>query len=386
MKKLLNIFFVIGVAGLFLTACKKDEMKAVYGGGNGVTLTSTATTLNLVAADSLNQAVKFSWTDPSYKIDGDRSSLKVTYTLEIDTAGGSFAKPITATAVDAFELAYTVKEFNTLLIKYGLKAGKTYTLNSRLSSSLYWSSSKATSNTVNITATPYQVKPTPKFPVPDALFIVGDATVGGWTNPVPAPAQQLTKIDEFTFGIVTNLTAGKFYLLLPTNGSWDHKYAIADKTNPAFQAGGDLIVDGGQDIPAPAATGLYKIIVNFITGSYSVTSVTSDITPANLYIVGDATAGGWGNPVPVPAQQFTRNGANGYTITVNLTGGKEYLFLPVNGDWGHKYAVADNSIPESKEGGTFIIDGGQNFKGPDDTGLYKIDVEFVTRTYTVTKQ
>src|SRR5690349_1910320 len=109
MKKLLNIFFVIGVAGLFFTACKKDEVRSVYSGGNGVTLTSTATTLNLVAADSLNQAVKFSWTDPSYKIDGDRSSLKVTYTLEIDTAGGTFAKPIVATVVDAFELKYTVK-------------------------------------------------------------------------------------------------------------------------------------------------------------------------------------------------------------------------------------------------------------------------------------
>jgi hypothetical protein len=387
MKKLLNIFFVIGVAGLFLTACKKDEVRSVYGGANGVTLTSTATTLNLVAADSLNQAVKFSWTDPSYKIDGDRSTLKVTYTLEIDTAGGSFAKPITATAVDAFEIAYSVKEFNALLIRYGLKPGKTYTLNTKLSSSLYWGPSKATSNTVNITATPYQVKPTPKFPVPDGLFIVGDATTGGWANPVPVPAQQLTKMDEFTFGIIVNLNAGMHYLLLPTNGSWDHKYAIADKTNPAFQAGGDLIPDGKDDIPAPAATGLYKIIVNFVTGTYSVTPFAgADITPAGLFIVGDATDGGWSNPVPVPAQQFTRNGANGYEITVNLAGGKHYLFLPTNGSWDHKYAVGDNSKPEAKEGAKLVVDGGQDVPSPDESGTYKIIVEFVNQTYNVTKQ
>ena len=387
MKKWFNIFFIIGLTSLLMTACKKDEQRMVYGDGNAVTLSTSSASLNLIAADSLNEAVKFSWTDPNYEMGGDRSTLKVTYSLEIDTSGGSFAKPILATVVDLYELKYTVKEFNNLLVKYGLKAGKQYTLNTRLSSSLYWSESKITSNVINVTATPYSVKPTPKWPVPDKLFIVGSATAADWTNPVPVPSQQLTKIDEFTFGIIMNLDAGQHYLLLPENGSWDHKFAILNKDDPAFQTGGDLIKDGGQDIPAPAAGGLHKIIVNFITGSYTVTPATAaDEAPANLFIVGNATPGDWTNPVPVPSQQFTRTSNSGFELILPLTTGRNYLFLPVNGDWGHKFAVANNTLPEAKEGGSFTTDSGQDFPSPDETGTYKIEVEFVTRTYRVTKQ
>lgn len=386
MKKLFNIFFLAGLTALLFTACKKDEIKAVYNGNSTVTLASTTTTLNLAADDSLQEAIKFTWNDANYQVDGDRSTLKVTYTLEIDTTGGTFVKPITASVVDAFEVKYLVKEINNLLIRYGLKPGVTRTMNARLSSSLYWEPSKATSNTVTLTVTPYQVKPTPKFPVPDNLYIVGSATVGEWSNPVPVPTQQLTKIDEFTFGIIVPLKGGQHYLLLPNNGSWDHKYAIANKDDPAFQTGGDLIVDGGQDIPAPPTDGLYKIIVNFVTGAYSVTPVANDDTPANLYIVGDATPGGWNNPVPLPDQQFEKTSNNGFTLTLSLTGGKHYLFLPTNGSWDHKYAVADNSVPETKEGGPFVTDSGQDFPSPDDDGTYKIEVEFITRTYRVTKQ
>jgi starch-binding outer membrane protein SusE/F len=387
MKKWFNIFFVIGLSSLLITGCKKDETRLMFDGANTVTLTSSATTLNLVAADSLTEAVKFSWTDPNYQIGGSRASYKVTYTLEIDTSGGTFVKPIVATVEDKFELKFTVKEFNALLVKYGLKAGKTYSLVTRLASNFYWNESRATSNAVNVSATPYSVKPTPKWEVPNSLFIVGGATAGGWGNPVPVPTQQLTKIDEFTFGIVVQLTAGDFYLLLPNNGSWDHKFAIADKTNPAFQTGGDLIKDGGEDIPAPAASGLYKIIVNFITGSYAVTPATAaDMAPASLFIVGDATPGGWNNPVPVPSQQFTRTSAGGYEIIVALTPAKFYLLLPTNGSWDHKYAVVDKTSPEAKEGGTFLVDAGQDIPSPDESGNYKIEVEFITRTYRVTRQ
>jgi hypothetical protein len=388
MKKWFNIFFIIGISSLLVTGCKKDETRLTFEGGNDITLSTSASTLNLVAADSLNEAIKFSWTDPSYAVSGARATYKVTYTLEIDTSGGSFAKPIVSTVVDKLEMKFSVKDFNALLIKYGLKAGQTYTLVTRLSSNFYWNESKMTSNAVNVTATPYSVKPTPKWPVPDGLFIVGDATVGGWTNPVPVPSQQFTKIDEFTFGIVTQLNGGLHYLLLPNNGSWDHKWAIADKNNPAFQTGGDLIKDGGEDIPAPATSGLYKIIVNFVTGSYTVTPATAaNVAPDSLYIVGDATLGGWDNPVPWLTQKFTRTSSGGYEITVPLHGGKQYLFLPVNGDWGHKFAAPDGTLPpEAKEGGTFVVDSGQNFPGPDSDGTYKIEVEFVTRTYRVTEQ
>ncbi|MGZ3852004.1 MAG: SusE domain-containing protein [Flavisolibacter sp.] len=116
-------------------------------------------------------------------------------------------------------------------------------------------------------------------------------------------------------------------------------------------------------------------------------------TDGKLFLVGDATPGGWANPVPVPSQQFTQvAGSNGtkYQLTVPLTGGLHFLFLPVNGDWGNKYAVHDGGT-QPKDGGDFGYNGGNSYynadiPGPDASGTYKITVDFQLGKYTVVKQ
>ncbi|MCC7402242.1 MAG: SusE domain-containing protein [Chitinophagaceae bacterium] len=224
---------------------------------------------------------------------------------------------------------------------------------------------------VNFATNSYTVKP-----LPSNLYIVGDATPGGWNNPVPTPAQQFTKINDFTYGIVLNLTAGGSYLLLPVNGDWSHKYGGTQA------GGGTLLADGdvpGSNTPAPATTGLYSIVVNFATNTYTVTPV-----PANLFIVGDATPGGWANPVPTPSQQFTQATPGVFQLTLPLTGGGSYLFLPVNGDWSHKYGGATNGM--SPNGSSLLIDGavpGSNTPAPSTNGTYTITVSFVSMTYKV---
>ncbi len=107
--------------------------------------------------------------------------------------------------------------------------------------------------------------------------------------------------------------------------------------------------------------------------------------PNSLFIVGDATPGGWNNPVPVPSQEFTRINSSQFELTINLEGGKEYLFLPVNGDWSHKFATDDPSAEGAKMRGTFRYDASSNFPAPDESGSYKIEVNFVDNTYKLTK-
>jgi hypothetical protein len=216
--------------------------------------------------------------------------------------------------------------------------------------------------------------------IPDNLYIVGDATDGGWANPVPTPSQQFTKIDGASYAAVVNLTAGKSYLLLPLNGDWGHKYGGTSAT------GGALLADGavpGSNTPAPAVSGYYLIVVNFQNNTYTVTPYLGPVPPpTNLYIVGDATAGGWNNPVPTPSQQFTRISFTDFQLTVALTAGKSHLFLPLNGDWGHKYGGT------SATGGTILADGAlpANTPAPAVSGNYLIDVNFLTGQYTITKQ
>jgi hypothetical protein len=101
--------------------------------------------------------------------------------------------------------------------------------------------------------------------------------------------------------------------------------------------------------------------------------------PANLYIVGGATPGGWNNPVPVPSQQFTQVSPGKFELaSIALTAGQEYLLLPVNGDWGMKYGGS------SKLNGDIVVQG-PNVPAPDVSGNYKITVDFTTGQYTLVK-
>ena len=123
--------------------------------------------------------------------------------------------------------------------------------------------------------------------------------------------------------------------------------------------------------------------MNFQNNTYTVTPYLGPVPPpTNLYIVGDATAGGWNNPVPTPSQQFTRISLTDFQLTVALTAGKSHLFLPLNGDWGHKFGGT------SATGGTILADGAlpANTPAPDVSGNYLIDVNFLTGQYTLTKQ
>jgi hypothetical protein len=386
MKNLAKSVLLIALPLILFFACKKDESKVTFKAGAAPALTSSATTLALIEADSAKQGVKLAWSNPNYSFSNTGgSSLKVGYTLEIDSTGKNFAKAQTISLTDILEKTYTVAEFNQLLLKIGLKHSVQGSIDVRVSSALYVASSKVMSNVVTLKVTPYNVKPKPVIPPPAKLFIIGDATPGGWPNPVPA-SQELTQIDENTFGTIIQLTGGKEYLLLPVNGDWAHKYSLASKTDPAQKAGGKFLYDAPDNFPGPTTDGTYKIIVSFLTGEYTVTPVAPGSLPTNLFIVGDATPGGWNNPVPVPSQQLTKKNDYTFELTLALTGGKNYLFLPRNdNDWSHKYAVDDNTIPEAKLGGTFKYDAAKDFPSPAESGNYKIVVSFLNNSYKLTK-
>lgn len=130
---------------------------------------------------------------------------------------------------------------------------------------------------------------------------------------------------------------------------------------------------------------LVSNVSKFTVTPYAIPPKVPPPTTGHLYLVGSATAGGWNNPVPVPTQEFTQLSPTLYTITISLTGGQEYLFLPLNGDWGHKYAVKDKTLPGLNAGGDFAYDANDNFPGPTVSGTYKIDVDFQRGKFTVTK-
>jgi hypothetical protein len=366
---------------LMAVACEKAADLPLYSDGKEPVLTASATAIAPTPADSNNVALTLSWTSPEYSTD----SLKYKYIVQVDSAGRNFSKAISREMSGSRSLQMTAKELNTIMLNYGFLFNKAYDLDMRVISSYANNNEKRLSNTVRIRATTYKVPPKVALPTSGKLFIVGDATQGGWNNPVPVPSQELNRIDETTFGGIFQLNGGKQYLLLPSNGDWSNKYSVASNTVPGLAAGGNFGFNLSDNFPGPANSGLYKMLMDFQTGMFTVTAFTQQHgLPDNLFIVGDATPGSWNNPVPVPSQRFTRVNATRFELTLALTAGRKFLFLPENGSWGKKFGAADDQAPGIKSGGALKPEG-SDMPSPDVSGNYKITVDFMNNTYSIVK-
>ncbi|PWT76709.1 MAG: hypothetical protein C5B59_05865 [Bacteroidetes bacterium] len=381
MKSIYKIIFPLLFIAGFYVACDKAEPLSMYKSGTQPTLSSSTNTIAPAPSDSSNSVVTFSWTDSHFATD----SASVKYIVEMDSSGRNFSKETTWVLSGQRSISFTAKQLNTVLLGYGFSFGVSYSMDVRITASYANNNDQKISNVVTVQMTPYKVPPKVQPPTSGKLFLVGSATQGGWANPVPVPTQEFSQIDSVTYAGVFDITGGNQYLFLPVNGDWGHKYSVADNTITGLANGGDFGYDLKDNFPGPANTGKYVIWVDFQAGKFTVTPFTGNL-PDSLYMVGDATAGGWANPVPVPSQQFTRDNSSLWELTLPLTGGKQYLFLPKNGDWTHKYAVQDNTIPGLANGGTFGYDYPKNFPGPSADGTYKIEVNFATSLFKVTKQ
>lgn len=370
MKKIFNL---IVIAALAITSCDKADDLPLYGNGTAPVLTSSATSIAPAPADSNNIALTLSWSFPGYATD----SSNIKYIVEIDSVSKNYANPYRKEVIGELSATFIAKELNAFLLNKEYVFNVPVSMEARVVSSYVNNNEKIISNSVVINMTPYKVPPKVELPSTGKLFMVGDATQGGWTNPVPTPTQELARLDETTWGGIIEFAGGGQYLLLPENGVWG-KYSVQNNTVPGLENGGDFGKELPDNFPGPATGGWYKVIVDFQTGKFKVTPYTS-VLPTDLFLVGDATPGGWNNPVPVPSQQMTRLNSSQWRLTLNFTGSGKYLLLPVNGSWSTKYAVPDNTIPDGWKGGEIIYNTGQDIPGPITAGNKTLLVDFATK-------
>ncbi len=129
-------------------------------------------------------------------------------------------------------------------------------------------------------------------------------------------------------------------------------------------------------------------VVSLKAKPYAIPPVVNPPASGTLYITGDATPDGWmvgGDPNSVANQQLTQVTSTLYEITLNLIGGKQFLLVPVAGDWTNKYACKKTS-DQPLTGGDFGYNWSDNFPGPASDGTYKVSVDFQRGKYTITKQ
>ena len=398
MKHIMKYIVLSTTLLMLITGCDKKDTVTFANAGNSSTLSSSVTKIAATATDSLKPVLVLKWTNPNYSTD----SSSVSYTIQFDSSGRNFTKAVSFNVTAALTDTFTAQQLNNVLTGFGFQFKVAYNVDVRVVSSYANHNVALNSNTVTINMTPYVTPPVVTPPsqvvldpsdlssvVGKGLFLVGDGSQGGWSNPVPVPTQQFYQKDSVTYVGVFNLVGGNSYLLLPFNGSWNYKYAVSNVSIPGIAAG-----TGGKfgfysnatqssytnNIPAPAVSGWYTITVDFQHGIYTVVPYTSTY-PSNLYIVGDATADGWTNPTIPVNPVFTQLDAARFQLTLPLIGGKSFLLLPVSGSWTNKYAVADGNVPSS--GGSFGYNLSTNFNAPATSGNYTITANFYDLTFSI---
>jgi len=152
MKWYLKIAATAILATTLITACKKVADLPLYSNGVGPVLTASSTTIAAPAADSNRTVLSFSWSDPRYA--NDSSTTK--YILEIDSAGRNFTKPVSKTVIGKFNVSYTARELNSIILNNGFALGTPVGLDTRVISSYGNNNERYMSTPVKVTVTAYR--------------------------------------------------------------------------------------------------------------------------------------------------------------------------------------------------------------------------------------
>ncbi len=273
MKKIIQSLLYLSIAMVFFASCEKEEARDTYNGGTApVFSASVKDSIGLNFNTENNKAVTFSWTNPNYTFASGVSSQNVSYTLEIDTAGASFNGPNkrSVSINQDVDVTYTQKAFNILIADLKVKPGVVAQLEARVIASLGANITSLVSNKFTFKVLPYAPPPKVAVPTGGVLYLVGDATNGGWNNPVPVPSQQFTQVSTTLYELTVPLIGGKQFLFLPKNGDWSNKFACSSTANQSA-SGGVFGYNFSDNFPGPAADGTYKIVVDFQSGTYTVT-------------------------------------------------------------------------------------------------------------------
>ncbi len=303
------------------------------------------------------------------------------YAIQIDEQGNNFASlfEIESSTTSETEIVITVGNLNTKLLANGYGPVQTYDLELRIKAHVHDDLDSVYSNIYPFTVTTYK-----DVPVPETLFLFGDATTVGWG----ADTSLTTYKEEGKYTIFTYLENDKQFRFLETQeleGENDFKYNFN-----SFAVLPDNVDDAGNDddnnFKFTGATGWYKIEADYLTSTltiaeHTVGSETYTYDYDNLYIVGDYNDADpfWdaGNAVAM-----TKVSEGLFTIEKQLKDGAMFKFLGQQSwgdlDWGNIGGDGNIGTLGPKE-----FNGNITFDGGDKT--YEIKVNIKEGTYGLTE-
>ena len=386
MKKFFKSIFAILLIMVSAYSCSDDSLQSVAAppAEGKFLLTNSTSEIVLEKKDADKKiALTLNWDNKSwYGVD-----TPLTYTVQMDKSDGEFASPQEIAIASGNNISLTHADLNAKAFALELAPEVASKIKVRLKANLKYGALPVYSNVSTLTITPYNTLIL-KYPMPTELYLQGDAVPSNWGTPV-TDIQKMAQIDDHRFGLIVALTGGKSFAAITAASTWsDPAYVTMEaNANPqssgTFEPRGSATNWGGSPIKSPAVSGVYQVIFDFTTGTYSITPAVLMTAPAELYIIGDATANGWN--APGTAQKFTKVDNNTFTLTTTLKAGK-YAFLNANATWSTP-AYLGKTDAEPPLAGNLTLNQAPNWAGSSITapnpGNYTITVNFKSGTYVL---
>lgn len=354
-------------------SCKK-ELNLPHGTVTATPkLTSSADTLVLAQEDSSKAAVTISWSAAGVQ----GSTGKVVYLLQFDKKGNNFSSPITIKlSSDTTKMAYTVRQLNTLLGAYPINTPIPFEVRVVTATS-DGAITPVISNAVNLTVTTYADVPYNK------LWLIGDATPGGWGLGTLTPMQQ-SSADPFTFTYSGNFVPGEFKIA--TAADYNAPFYRPTTNHPALTATAVQVTAGDPDNKwLITDQGEYTITLNTKTNTIQIVEVNAPKPPYTaLWLIGDATAGGWSLSAMTP---MTESKADPFTFTFSgaLVAGE--FKIATAADFGAPFYRPLTNHPDLSATTVEVTSGDPDNKWQvTDPGMYTITLNTKTNTISIVEQ
>ena len=220
---LLSVFAV-------LTACEKEEIRAVLNPGAVPEINVSASSVTLTKDNADQNALTVSWTQPDYGF-----NASVQYRLLVDVVGNNFAAPQVFATGNALSKSWTHAQLNGLLQAMGIAPDEMVQLDFAVESILSDNLAQR-SVAANIQAVGYL----DKLDLSSPWGVVGSGAVNGWDGPdMPFYATS----DAGIFVAYVALKDGE--IKIRQDNAWDVNYGDDGADGSLEQNGANIAVTAG---------------------------------------------------------------------------------------------------------------------------------------------
>ena len=241
-----------------------------------------------------------------------------------------------------------------------------------------------TLNTKNNTISIVEIN-APKPPY-TALWLIGDATSGGWSLNAMTPMTE-SNTDPFVFTFSGSLGLGEFKIA--TAADFNAPFYRPVTNDPDISATSVQLNAGNPDNKWKISdAGTYTITLNLRTNTITIVEQPKITSPpySKLWLIGDATPGGWSLNAMTPMVQ---DGRNPFVFTYTGAFAAGEFKIATAADFGAPFYRPTTNHPDLSATAVQVTAGDPDNKWQitsAQTGTYKLTLNTQANTITIVKQ